>query len=298
MKILEMDFSRLKAGCQLIDMEMVQFHPSGMVLPEEIEGTLVTEAVRGEGGKLFNNKGERVYENYDRERMELSTRDKVGIANYTEISEGRGTINGGVFLDISHKSKEFIIEKLPTIYKKFLETQSLDISKEPMEVAPTAHYSMGGILVNPIDLSTSTKGLFAAGEVTGGLHGANRLGGNSLAEILIFGKRAGIASSKYSKKIKNQIRSKKVIEAAHNNINKLIKNGTEQVRPLQKELRFIMWEVLWSNKNEKLLSDGLNKLLEIKNLMNKIHVKIDENRGKDLHLVFDLQSSFIMLKLL
>ena len=113
------------------------------------------------------------------------------MANFKEITEGRGTLNGGVYLDISHKSKEFILEKLPSIYRKFLESQMLDISKSPMEVAPTAHYSMGGILVNPKDLSTNIEGLFAAGEVAGGLHGANRLGGNSLAEILIFGKRAG-----------------------------------------------------------------------------------------------------------
>ena len=188
----------LKAGCKLIDMEMVQFHPSGMVMPEEIEGTLVTEAVRGEGGRLLNNRGERFMINYDPERMELSTRDRVAMANFKEIAEGRGTNNGGVYLDISQKSKEFIMEKIPSIYRQFLESQMLDISKSPMEVAPTAHYSMGGIQVNPEDLSTSVEGLFAAGEVTGGLHGANRLGGNSLAEILIFGKRAGISSTKYS----------------------------------------------------------------------------------------------------
>ena len=155
----------LNSGCKLIDMEMVQFHPSGMVMPEEIEGTLVTEAVRGEGGKLINNKGERFMSKYDANRMELSSRDKVAMANYTEIIEGRGTSNGGVFLDISHKSKEFIIDKLPTIYKQFLDIQDLDISKLPMEVAPTAHYSMGGILVDPLDLSISVDGLFAAGEV-------------------------------------------------------------------------------------------------------------------------------------
>ena len=133
--------------------------------------------------------------------MELSTRDRVAMANYTEISQGRGTKNGGVYLDISHKNKEFIIKKIRSIYRKFIEVQMLDISKEPMEVSPTAHYSMGGILVNPEDLSTSVDGLFAAGEVAGGLHGANRLGGNSLAEIIIFGRRAGIAASKYSKNI-------------------------------------------------------------------------------------------------
>ena len=286
----------LKAGCQLIDMEMVQFHPSGMVLPLEIEGTLVTEAVRGEGGKLINNKGERFMKNYDPIRMELSTRDKVAIANYTEIIEGRGTKNGAVFLDISHKSKEFIIEKLPIIYRQFIETQMLDISKSPMEVAPTAHYSMGGILVNPEDLSTSVNGLFAAGEVAGGLHGANRLGGNSLAEILIFGNRAGIASSRYSKKIDKQLRSKASIDLAHENINKFIKNGDELVRPLQHELRLIMWKYCGVIKNEELLLKGLSRIERICTKLNSIDIRIDKYNCEDLALIFDLQSSLLSSK--
>ena len=289
-------FLGLKAGCKLIDMEMVQFHPSGMVLPEEIEGTLVTEAVRGEGGKLINNKGERFMKNYDPERMELSTRDKVAIANYTEIIEGRGTINGGVFLDISHKSKDFIVEKLPSIYRQFLEAQMLDISKYPMEVAPTAHYSMGGILVNPENLATSVEGLFAAGEVAGGLHGANRLGGNSLAEIIIFGKRAGIASSKYSKKINQQLRSNEIIDLAHHNINKFIKNGDELVRPLQHELRIIMWKYCGVIKNETLLLDGLSKIESIEKKLKFVDVRIDKYNCEDLSLVFDLQSSLYSAK--
>ncbi len=286
----------LKAGCKLIDMEMVQFHPSGMVLPEEIEGTLVTEAVRGEGGKLINNKGERFMKNYDPKRMELSTRDKVAIANYTEIIEGRGTKNGAIYLDISHKSKEFIIEKLPNIYRKFIESQMLDISKSPMEVAPTAHYSMGGILVNPDDLSTSVKGLFAAGEVAGGLHGANRLGGNSLAEILIFGKRAGIASSEYSKKIDKQLRSNKTIANAHENINKFLKKGNELVRPLQHELRLIMWKYCGVIKNQSLLLEGLSKIESIKKKLNDIDIRIDKYNCEDLALIFDLQSSLYSAK--
>ena len=286
----------LKAGCKLIDMEMVQFHPSGMVLPEEIEGTLVTEAVRGEGGKLINNKGERFMKYYDAKRMELSTRDKVAIANYTEIIEGRGTENGGVFLDISHKSKEFIIEKLPSIYRQFLDAQMLDISKSPMEVAPTAHYSMGGILVNPEDLSTSVEGLFAAGEVAGGLHGANRLGGNSLAEILIFGKRAGIASAKYSKKIDRQLRSQKAISSAHENINKFIKNGNVLVRSLQNELRLIMWKYCGVIKNETSLLEGFSKIESITTKLNDIDIRIDKYNCEDLALIFDLQSSLISAK--
>ncbi len=286
----------LKAGCKLIDMEMVQFHPSGMVQPEEIEGTLVTEAVRGEGGKLINNKGERFMRNYDPKRMELSTRDKVAIANYTEIMEGRGTKNGAVFLDISHKSKEFIIEKLPSIYRQFLEAQMLDISKSPMEVAPTAHYSMGGLLVNPKDLSTSVQGLFAAGEVAGGLHGANRLGGNSLAEILIFGKRAGIAASKYSKKIEQIYRSREIIAIAHENINKFIKNGDELVRPLQHELQLIMWKYCGVIKNETLLLEGLLKIETIITKLNKVDIRIDKYNCEDLALIFDLQSSLVSAK--
>ncbi len=286
----------LKGGCELIDMEMVQFHPSGMVLPEEIEGTLVTEAVRGEGGKLINNKGERFMKNYDPIRMELSTRDRVAIANYTEIIEGRGTKNGGIFLDISHKSKEFILEKIPSIYRQFLESQMLDISKSPMEVAPTAHYSMGGILVNPKNLSTSVEGLFAAGEVAGGLHGANRLGGNSLAEIIIFGRRAGIAASKHSKKIDHQLRSNKSIVVAHENINKFIKNGNELVRPLQNELRLIMWKCCGVIKNETLLLEGLSRIEMIKTKLSDVDVRIDKFNCEDLVLIFDLQSSLLSAK--
>ena len=283
----------LKAGCKLIDMEMVQFHPSGMLFPEEIAGTLVTEAVRGEGGKLFNNKGERFMINYDSERMELSTRDRVALANYKEIIEGRGTKNGGVFLDITHKSREFIIEKLPSIYRQFLETQMLDISKSPMEVAPTAHYSMGGILVDPNNLATSVEGLFAAGEVAGGLHGANRLGGNSLAEILIFGRRAGMASADYSKKLNQQVRSNKSINLAHENINKFIKHGKEFVRPLQHELRQIMWENCGVIKNKDLLNEGYEKIRIIQSKLKDIDIRIDEYSSEDLALIFDLQSSLI-----
>lgn len=283
----------LKAGCELIDMEMIQFHPSGMLMPKAIEGTLVTEAVRGEGGILINKNGERFMKNYDPIRMELSTRDRVAIANYKEIMEGRGTKNGGVLLDISHKSKEFIMEKLPRIYRQFLELQMLDISKEPMEVAPTAHYSMGGVLVNPRTLSTSIEGLFAAGEVAGGLHGANRLGGNSLAEILIFGKNAGHSSIKYSRQSNQKIRSNKAIEIAHENINNFIKKGDEQIRPLQHELRLIMWKYCGVIKNKTLLSEGLMKIEEIKTKLKSADVKVEKQNCEDLVLIFDLQSSLL-----
>jgi succinate dehydrogenase / fumarate reductase flavoprotein subunit len=283
----------LKAGCRLSDMEMVQFHPTGMVIPEEMAGTLVTEAVRGEGGKLLNNEGKRFMKNYDSERMELSTRDRVAMANYTEIVEGRGSPNGGVYLDISHKGKDFIIEKLPRMYRQFLDTLMIDISKSPMEVSPTAHYSMGGIVVTPEEHSTGVEGLYAAGEVTAGLHGANRLGGNSLAEILIFGKRAGAAASERSKNIDIHKRSKKVIENAHENLNSFIKNGSEVARPLQRSLRNIMWEYGGVVKNEEKLKKGLQEIENLKEASKDLDVRPDSEGYQDLMLAFDLQASLV-----
>jgi len=283
----------LKAGCRLSDMEMVQFHPTGMVIPEEMAGTLVTEAVRGEGGKLLNSEGKRFMENYDSERMELSTRDRVAMANYTEIVEGRGSPNGGVYLDISHKGKDFIIEKLPRMYRQFLDTLMIDISKSPMEVSPTAHYSMGGIVVSPEEHSTAVEGLYAAGEVTAGLHGANRLGGNSLAEILIFGKRAGAAASRRSKNIDVHKRSKKMIENAHDNLNSYIKNGSEVARPLQRSLRNIMWEYGGVVKNEQKLKQGLQEIENLKEASKDLDVRPDSEGYQDLMLAFDLQASLV-----
>ena len=281
----------LKAGCKLSDMEMVQFHPTGMVIPEDMAGTLVTEAVRGEGGRLLNSNGERFMEKYDKERMELSTRDRVAMANYTEIVEGRGSPNGGVFLDISHKGKDFIIEKIPRMYRQFLDTLMIDISKSPMEVSPTAHYSMGGIVVSPKEHWTGVEGLFAAGEVTAGLHGANRLGGNSLAEILIFGKRAGIAASKRSMEINVHIRSKKVIKEAHENLDSCIKNGSEVARPLQRALRNIMWEYGGVVKTEEKLKKGLEEIEGLKEASKNLDVRPDSEGYQDLMLAFDLEAS-------
>ena len=283
----------LKAGCNLIDMEMVQFHPTGILYPEEYSGMLVTEAVRGEGGRLFNNKGERFMENYDKQRMELSTRDKVAIANYKEIKEGRATPNGGVYLDISHKDKDFILKKIPKIYRQFIELQMVDISKEPMEVAPTAHYSMGGILVDAKNHKTNVEGLFCAGEVVGGLHGANRLGGNSLAEILVFGKITGESASAFSKNLNYQLRSKKPIKIAHENINKFIRRGDYLPIPLINNLRNIMWEYCGVVKDEKLLEKGLNEINNLKESINNVDVRIERNNFSDLINILDLNSAII-----
>jgi len=215
------------------------------------------------------------------------------MANYTEIIEGRASENGGVFLDISHKSKDFIIEKLPRMYRQFLDTLMIDISKSPMEVAPTAHYSMGGIKVNPDNHSTGIQGLYAAGEVTGGLHGANRLGGNSLAEILVFGKRAGAHAADRSINLDMQYRSKKAIDNAHDKINSFIKNGKNVVRPLQRELRNIMWEHCGVVRAEDRLNIGINKIDNLKSLLPTVDVRPDSEGFEDLMIAFDLEASIM-----
>jgi succinate dehydrogenase / fumarate reductase, flavoprotein subunit len=179
------------AGAQLRDMEMVQFHPTGMVWPAGVRGILVTEGVRGEGGVLRNREGERFMERYDHERMELSSRDIVARAINSEVNAGRGSPHGGVFLDITHRSPDYIKRKLPSMYEQFLKLAKVDITRQPMEVAPTIHYIMGGVRVEAETGASTVPGLFAAGEVAAGLHGANRLGGNSLSDLLVFGKRAG-----------------------------------------------------------------------------------------------------------
>ena len=187
------------AGAQLRDMEMVQFHPTGMVWPAGVQGILVTEGVRGEGGVLRNTDGERFMERYDRDRMELSSRDVVARAINSEVLAGRGTPHGGAFLDITHRKPDFIKSKLPSMYEQFLKLANVDITKQPMEVAPTIHYAMGGVRVEAETGATTVPGLYAAGEVASGLHGANRLGGNSLSDLLVFGKRAGEAAAAAAK---------------------------------------------------------------------------------------------------
>ena len=189
-----------RAGAELIDMEMVQFHPTGAIFPYDARGRLVTEAVRGEGGVLKNINGERFMKTYDPARMELSTRDVVARAIATEILAGRGTPGGGVYLDVTHLPREQIESRLPVMLEQFLAV-GVDIRTTPMEVAPTAHHIMGGLRITP-GCQTTLPGLFACGEVSGGVHGANRLGGNALAETQVFGKRAGESAGKAEKRQK------------------------------------------------------------------------------------------------
>ena len=192
-----------EAGVDLVDMEMVQFHPTGMVWPEKALGTLATEAIRGEGGILLNSNGERFMKNYYPERMELGPRDIVARANYNEIVNGRGTEHGGVWLDVTHLPKEKILDRLPTMYKEFKKINGIDISEEKMEVGPTAHYLMGGVVVD-MKCRTKVKGLFAVGETISQIHGANRLGGNSLLDTLVFGKIVGAEAAKFMKELRDK----------------------------------------------------------------------------------------------
>jgi succinate dehydrogenase / fumarate reductase flavoprotein subunit len=281
----------LRAGCRLQDMELVQFHPTGMVAPEEAAGTLVTEAVRGEGGRLKNALGERFMARYDPQRMELSARDRVALANYTEITQGRGGPNGGVFLDITHLGKDTILEKLPRMYRQFLEYQMLDISQQPMEVAPTAHYSMGGVVVDPQTHATDVAGLYAAGEVTAGLHGANRLGGNSLAETVVFGRRAGEAAAAFSAARDLQLRARDVVRAADQELSSFVRHGRQFARPLQRALRDTMWETCGVVRDHPGLQRGLERVAELRELAGDVDVRPTSEGYADLAHALDLRAS-------
>src|SRR5438874_239940 len=201
-----------------------------------------------------------------------------------------GGHNGGVFLDISHRPKDEILEKLPRMYRQFIEYQMLDISKLPMEVAPTAHYSMGGIAVDPETHATEVVGLYAAGECTSGLHGANRLGGNSLAETVIFGRRAGAAAAAHSQESEVQRRSKKAVQDAADELQGLIKPGSELARPLQRAVRDLMWEHCGVVRDEGRMRDGLLKLGEIPDASQTVDIRPGEEGWFELAHVLDLRA--------
>jgi len=267
-----------EAGADLIDMEQVQFHPTGMIFPESRKGVLVTEAVRGEGGKLINAKGERFMKKYD-SRGELATRDVVARAIYNEIREGRGTPRGGVYLDVSHLPDEVIEEKLETMLLQFLDVD-VDIRKEPMEVAPTAHHFMGGIRINEFGEST-VKNLYAAGEVTGGVHGANRLGGNALADTQVFGKRAGESAAKNA--LQGEIESNDAfIDAEEKRIKSFFKDGDVYPFEIKKELEEIMWKHVAIIRNEEGLKAALDRINELKEMLKDMRVTDVVSYNNDL----------------
>ncbi|MDX8031916.1 FAD-dependent oxidoreductase [Lentzea sp. BCCO 10_0856] len=282
----------VQAGGRIRDPELVQFHPSGLLEPENAAGTLVSEAARGEGGILTNALGERFMARYDAKRMELSTRDRVALAAYTEIKEGRGTPNGGVWLDVSHLPREQIMRRLPRVYQTLLELQMKDITREAMEIAPTAHYSMGGVWVSPADHSTGVEGLYAIGEASSGLHGANRLGGNSLIELLVYGRIVGEAAAEYSASLSAQRRSRIVLGEARAEVDDLLNaDGPENVRALQRSLRNTMTEHAGVVRDETGLRKGLAELDELEERIGNVGVHPDLAGYQDLAHAFDLKSS-------
>jgi succinate dehydrogenase / fumarate reductase flavoprotein subunit len=258
-----------EVGAQLRDMEMVQFHPTGMVWPAGVRGILVTEGVRGEGGVLRNKDGERFMERYDHERMELSSRDVVARAINSEVNAGRGTPHGGAYLDITHRKPEFIKSKLPSMYEQFLKLANVDITKEPMEVAPTLHYMMAGVRVEPETGATNVAGLYAAGELASGLHGANRLGGNSLSDLLVFGKRAGEAAAadalRNAKEAKAKVDPAQVDDAIAGLMAPLARPGGENPFKLHGELQDLMSTHAPIVRDEPTLEAGLEKFKELQN---------------------------------
>jgi succinate dehydrogenase/fumarate reductase flavoprotein subunit len=303
-------------------MEMVQFHPTGMVWPEKAVGTLATEAIRGEGGILLNSNGERFMKNYYPQRMELGPRDVVARAIYNEIISGRGTEHGGVWLDVTHLPKEVIQDRLPTMYEQFKRLDGIDISKEKMEVGPTAHYSMGGVVVD-INCRTKVKGLFAVGETISQIHGANRLGGNSLLDTAVFGKIAGREAAGFANKVKEEEREKTGQESssssqtrsnnANNNKNQKKKFDTNgNIFTLKEPMKFRneIHELMKQNagiiREQAKLENGLKRILELKSefyskdnsiIINEFKVNDvnspDTNNVENVVLTWQVKSSLI-----
>ena len=255
------------AGAALMDMEFVQFHPTGMAVDESDpewgpwSGRLVTEAVRGEGGRLFNSEGERFMERYSPDQMELDARDVVARAIAQEVAEGRGTDNGGVYLDISHRDADFIRERLPRMYERFADL-GVDMAAEPVEVAPTAHYGMGGVAVDEHG-ETDVDGLFAIGETMAGVHGANRLGGNSLAETVAFGVVAGERIAERADgpgAVPDTLRSTLVEPHLEDLRATANRDGEHDVHAVLAELRDLLWEHAGILRDDASLRAGLDAL--------------------------------------
>lgn len=286
-----------RAGAELIDMEFIQFHPTGMVWPPSVIGILVTEAVRGEGGILTNSKGERFMEKYDPERMELSTRDVVARAIYTEVKEGRGTPHGGAYLDISHRGAEHIIKKLPSMYHQFMEFADIDITKGPMEVGPTTHYVMGGVRVNAETGESTVGGLFAAGEVSGGMHGANRLGGNSLSDLLVFGRRAGLGAAEYANQIDSNtlnINNQQIAEHEKEILAPFSNSNGKNPYTVHQKLQVIMQNYFGVFRIEDKLKQGLKELEALINDSKVLSIEGSRIFNPGWNLSIDLNSLFIV----
>jgi succinate dehydrogenase / fumarate reductase flavoprotein subunit len=310
------------AGAELIDMEFVQFHPTGMVWPPGVRGLLVTEAVRGEGGILRNKDGDRFMWKYlpddrrqeyaatdeEAERWvqvtaqgrssearrppELSTRDNVSRAIYTEVKEGRGSPHGGVFLDISYLPAEHVRRKLPSMFDQFKELADVDITRGPMEVGPTTHYVMGGVRVDAETGATTVPGLFAAGEVAGGMHGANRLGGNSLSDLLVFGARTGAAAAAYAARNagRSYVDPAQAQRAAQELAAPLESEDGEDPYVIQRDLQATMQSLVGIFREEADLKEALERLTDLEARWRSIKVTGGRMYNPGWNLVFELRN--------
>jgi succinate dehydrogenase / fumarate reductase flavoprotein subunit len=283
-----------EAGAELMDLEFVQFHPTGMVWPPGVQGILVTEAVRGEGGILRNKLGERFMEKYDPKRMELSTRDVVARSIYTEVREGRGTEHGGAYLDISHKPAEYVKKKLPSMYHQFKELADVDITTGPMEVGPTCHYVMGGIRVEAETGQSTVPGIFAAGEAAAGLHGANRLGGNSLSDLLVFGRRAGMAAAAHAKSVKSGATDSAQIQEAEKELLAPFSNEGESPYAVHRDLQTVMQSLVGIYRTADDLERALTELQMLKARATAASVEGSRIFNPGWHLSRELKSMLII----
>ena len=314
------------AGAELIDMEFVQFHPTGMVWPPGVMGLLVTEGVRGEGGILRNSKGERFMWKYlpdarrheyaendaearqwvedtvagrqgkSRRPPELSTRDNVARAIYTEVKEGRGSPHGGAFLDISYLPADRVIRKLPSMYHQFLELADVDITKTPMEVGPTTHYMMGGLRVDPDTAAATVPGLFAAGEAAAGLHGANRLGGNSLSDLLVFGRRAGAGAAAYAKALGSppRVNAAEIEAESRALLQPFERSAGESPYELHRALQDVMDQLVGIFRVQGDLEAAIGHLHELKLRADSVRVEGTRMFNPGWHLARDLQNMLVV----
>ena len=313
----------LKAGGNLMHMEFVQFHPTGMVWPPSVKGILVTESVRGDGGVLKNSDDKRFmfnyipaifkdkyaeteeeadgwYENPDSNRRppELLPRDEVARAINSEVKAGRGSPHGGVFLDVSTRLKPEVIKKrLPSMWHQFKELADVDITKQAMEVGPTCHYVMGGIQVDPdTGAATGVTGLFAAGEVAGGMHGSNRLGGNSLSDLLVFGRRAGVGASAYVKSLSVKPKvSEQVIEKALNSaLAPFNGNSGENPYTVHQELQQVMNDLVGIIRDGSEMREAITKLEGLKKRAKNVTVQGERQFNPGWHLSLDLENMLLV----
>ncbi|MGH9055062.1 MAG: fumarate reductase/succinate dehydrogenase flavoprotein subunit [Acidimicrobiales bacterium] len=313
----------MRAGAGLVNMEFGQFHPTGMVWPPSVRGILVTESVRGDGGVLRNSEGKRFMFDYipeffkaetadseaeadrwyddkvqNRRPPELLPRDEVARAINTEIKAGRGSPHGGVFLDIaSRRTPEYIQKRLPSMYHQFMELAEVDITKEPMEIGPTCHYVMGGVEVDPDTAASTVAGLYAAGEVAGGMHGSNRLGGNSLGDLLVFGKRAGEFAAKYAAGLTGSrpAAAESDIEAAAGEaLAPFNTEGGENPYTVHQALQSVMQDLVGIIRNEPELKSALIKIAELEERIGSLSVEGHRQYNPGWHLAIDLRNMLLV----